>query len=216
MAFNTKPVEGYQLKKNCKEEMHKANTKILKAEFIKGVVGDDYSLKDDLPQIAFFGRSNVGKSSVINSLVGRKNLVKVSKVPGKTREANFFRINNSFCFVDFPGYGYAKRSIKERNKMIKRIFWYVEHSNVKPEAVFLIIDSKVGLTVLDRDMIKILVENKHQVIIVANKIDKLKKVAREKQLSSIKEEMPYITVLPYSAKTKEGKDELIEKIMSFV
>ena len=81
---------------------------------------------------------------------------------------------------------------------------------------FLIIDSKVGLTVLDRDMIKILVENKHQIVIVANKIDRLKKIAREKQLSSIKEGMPYITILPYSAKTKEGKDELIEKIISFV
>ena len=190
--------------------------KILKAEFAKGVLGDDYSLRDNLPQIAFFGRSNAGKSSVINSLVDKKDLVKVSKVPGKTREANFFRINNSFYFVDFPGYGYAKRSIKDRNKTIKRIFWYVEHSNVRPKAVFLIIDAKVGLTVLDHEMIKILEENKHQVIIVANKIDKLGKIAAEKQLSFIQKEAPYTSVLPYSAKTKEGKGELIEKIMSFV
>ena len=98
--------------------------KISKAEFTKGVIGDDYSLKDNLPHVAFFGRSNAGKSSVINSLVGKKNLVKTSKIPGKTREANFFKINDSFYFVDFPGYGYAKRSISERNKMIKRIFWY--------------------------------------------------------------------------------------------
>jgi len=169
--------------------------KILKAEFAKGVIGDDYSLRDNLPQIAFFGRSNAGKSSVINSLVDKKDLVKVSKIPGKTREANFFRINNSFYFVDFPGYGYAKRSIKDRNKMIKRIFWYVEHSNVRPKAVFLIIDAKVGLTVFDHEIIKILEENKHQIVIVANKIDKLRKIAAEKQFSFIQKEAPYTPVL---------------------
>ena len=190
--------------------------KILKAEFVKGVIGDNYSLRDNLPQIAFFGRSNAGKSSVINSLVDKKDFVKVSKIPGKTREANFFRINNSFYFIDFPGYGYAKCSIKDRNKIIKRIFWYIKYSNVRPKVIFLIIDAKVGLTVLDYEMIKILEKNKHQVIIVANKIDKLGKIATEKQLSFIQKETPYISVLAYSAKTKEGKDELIEKIMSFI
>ena len=190
--------------------------KILKTEFAKGIIGDDYSLGDNLPQIVFFGRSNVGKSSVINSLVDKKDLAKVSKIPGKTREANFFRINDSFYFVDFPGYGYAKRSMKERNKIIKRIFWYVEFSSTRPKAVFLIIDVKAGLTILDREMIKILGENKHQVVIVANKIDKLGKIAGEKQLFSIQEEAPHVPILPYSAKTKEGKDELIKKIMSFV
>ncbi|HXK32368.1 MAG TPA: ribosome biogenesis GTP-binding protein YihA/YsxC [Candidatus Paceibacterota bacterium] len=190
--------------------------KISKAEFAKGVIGDDYGMKDNLPHIAFFGRSNVGKSSVINSLVGKKDLVKASKTPGKTREANFFRINDSFYFVDFPGYGYAKCSISERNKMIKRIFWYVEFSDARPKAVFLIIDANVGLTALDRDMIKILKENKHQIVIVANKIDKLAKASSEKQFSLIIKEIRNIPVLGYSARTNEGKDELIEKIASFV
>ncbi|PIP23315.1 MAG: ribosome biogenesis GTP-binding protein YsxC [Candidatus Nealsonbacteria bacterium CG23_combo_of_CG06-09_8_20_14_all_38_19] len=190
--------------------------KISKAEFAKGVIGDDYGMKDNLPHIAFFGRSNTGKSSVINSLVGKKDLVKASKMPGKTREANFFRINDSFYLVDFPGYGYAKRSILERNKMIKRIFWYVEFSNARPEAVFLIIDANVGLTALDRDMIKILEANEHQIVIVANKIDKLAKGAAEKQLSSIQKEAQDVPVLRYSAKTNEGKDELTKKIASFV
>jgi len=190
--------------------------KISKAEFAKGVIGDDYGMKDNLPHIAFFGRSNTGKSSVINSLVGKKDLVKASKMPGKTREANFFRINDSFYLVDFPGYGYAKRSILERNKMIKRIFWYVEFSNARPEAVFLIIDANVGLTALDRDMIKILEANEHQIVIVANKIDKLAKGAVEKQLSSIQKEAQDVPVLRYSAKTNEGKDELTKKIASFV
>ena len=190
--------------------------KISKAEFVKGVVGGDYGMKDNLPHIAFFGRSNAGKSSVINSLVGKKDLVKTSKTPGKTREANFFRINDSFYLVDFPGYGYAKRSISERNKIIKRILWYVEFSNTRPEAVFLIIDANVGLTDLDHEMIKILEVNKHQIVIVANKIDKLAKGTTEKQLSSIQKEARDIPVLGYSARTNEGKDELIKKIASFV
>jgi len=189
---------------------------ISKAEFAKGVIGDDYGLEGNLPHIAFFGRSNAGKSSVINSLVGKKDLVKASKVPGKTREANFFRINGSFYLVDFPGYGYAKRSISERNKIIKRIFWYVEFSDARPKAVFLIIDANVGLTALDRDIIKILEANKHQIVIVANKVDKLAKGVEGKQLSSIKKEARDIPVLRYSAKTNEGKDELTKKIASFV
>lgn len=186
------------------------------AEFAKGVIGDDYSTKDDLPQIAFFGRSNAGKSSVINSLVNKKDLAKASKVPGKTREANFFRINNAFYFLDFPGYGFAKCSIKERNKIIKRIFWYLERSNVRPKAVFLIIDAKVGLTALDHEMIKVLKENNHQIVIVANKVDKLGKTALEKQLLSIQEKALDMPVLKYSAKTKEGKEELIKKITSLI
>ena len=190
--------------------------KISKVEFVKGVIGDDYGMEDNLPHIAFFGRSNTGKSSIIKSLVGKKNLVQVSKTPGKTREANFFRINDHFYLVDFPGYGYAKRSILERNKMIKRIFWYVEFSKTRPKAVFLIIDANVGLTVLDRDMIKTLKANRHQIVIIANKIDKLSKVAAEKNLSLIQEGALYMPVLGYSAKTKEGQDELIEKIASFL
>jgi len=192
------------------------NMKISKSEFTKSVIGDDYGIEDNLPHISFFGRSNAGKSSVLNSLVGKKDLVKASKVPGKTREANFFRINGSFYLVDFPGYGYAKRSISDRNKMIKRIFWYVEFSKARPKAVFLIIDANVGLTVLDRDMIKILKANKHQIVIVANKIDKLARAVVEKQLSSIQKEAQDLPVLRYSAKTNEGKDELTNKIASFV
>ncbi len=189
---------------------------IKKSEFIKGIIGDDYSLKDELPQIAFFGRSNAGKSSVINSLIGKKNLVKTSKTPGKTKEANYYRINDSFYFVDFPGYGYAKCSKKERNKMIKRIFWYLENCKVKPQVVFLITDAKVGLTDLDREMINVLKENNHRIIVIANKIDKLKKVAGENREALLKEELPEIPILLYSAKTKKGKEEFLEKISNFI
>ncbi len=186
---------------------------ILKAEFVKGVIGGDYNIGDNLPHVAFFGRSNAGKSSVINSLAKRKKLVRVSKNPGETKEANFYKINDAFYLVDFPGYGYSKHSIKMRNRMTKRIFWYVESSNVKPKVVFLIIDIKVGLTNLDREMIKKLKENNHHINIVGNKIDKLGKVAREERVLKIKEEEPKIQVLLYSAKTKEGREELVETIL---
>lgn len=188
--------------------------KLFEGEFVKGVIGNDYKTKDGFPQIAFFGRSNAGKSSVINSLTNRKNLAKSSKTPGKTREANFFRMDDSFYLVDFPGYGYAKRPVKERDKIIKRIFWYL--SNEKPRAVFLIIDSKVGLTLLDREMIKVLKKNNHQIVIVANKADKLSKEALLKQLLMIEKELPEVLILPYSSRTKEGREKLIEKIISFI
>jgi GTP-binding protein len=190
--------------------------KILKAEFVKGVIGDDYGMKDQLPHIAFFGRSNAGKSSVINSLTGRKDLAKANKRPGKTTEANFFRINGSFYLVDFPGYGYARLPIEERNKIIKRIFWYIEEAPARPRAVFLVIDVNVGLTKLDKDMVIILKTNGHKFIIVANKIDKLSKGALGKQIAKIQKEAGEAPILPYSAKTNEGRDQLIEKIESFV
>jgi GTP-binding protein len=190
--------------------------KITKSEFVKGVIGDDYAMKDKLPHVAFLGRSNAGKSSVISSLVGKKDFAKANKMPGKTRVANFFRINGFFYLVDFPGYGYARRSIEERNKMMKRIFWYIESSPARPKIVFMIIDANVGLTTLDKDMIIILKTNGHQIIIVANKIDKLSKTAADKQILLIQKEAQDVSVLRYSAKTNQGKEELTEKIASFL
>ena len=187
---------------------------IIKSEFAKGVIGNDYSTLDNLPQVAFLGRSNVGKSSVINSLTGKKNLVRSSKIPGKTIEANFFLMNDSFYLVDFPGYGYAKRSIAERNKMVKRIFWYLEYSGVRPKVVFLIIDANVGLTKLDIEMLQTINRNKYNVVVVANKIDKLSKIKRAEKISSITKDAESMKVLEYSAKTEEGKEGLLE-ILNF-
>ena len=190
--------------------------KILKAEFAKGVIGGDYSTDDNLPQIAFLGRSNSGKSSVINSLTGKKDLVRSSKVPGKTIEANFFCINDSFYLVDFPGYGFARRSIDERNRMVKRIFWYLELSNVRPRAIFLIIDANVGFTKLDWEMLKVINENKHNIIIIANKVDKLSRIKRTEKILAIVKEASGMQVLEYSAKTNEGKEKLFDKIEEFL
>src|SRR6266516_2479045 len=98
--------------------------KITSARFIRGIIGTNDILFDGLPQIAFVRRSNVGKSSVINSLTNRKDLVKVGKKPGKTTEINFFLINERFYFVDLPGYGYARLTPAEREKIRKRMLWY--------------------------------------------------------------------------------------------
>lgn len=190
--------------------------KVFKAEFARGIIGGDYSSADNFPHVAFLGRSNSGKSSVINSLTGQKNLVRSSKVPGKTIEANFFRINDSFYLADFPGYGFARRSIADRNRMLKRIFWYLEFSNVKPKAVFLVIDANVGLTKLDWEMIQVIKKNNHHIVIIANKVDKMVKSKRAEKIAAIVEEARGIPVLEYSAKTNEGEGELLKKIENFL
>ena len=188
--------------------------KIKTAEFVKGVIGDDYSMGDARPQIAFLGRSNVGKSSVINSLLGRKKLVRSSATPGKTREANYFLVNDKFYFVDFPGYGYAKISHKDRDKLIKRILWYIQYSNIQPVLVVLILDIKVGITEYDKEMIQILKENKHDVILVANKVDKLKQGEVEKYSKKIKQDAGDIDIVLFSAKTGKGRDILLQEVQN--
>ena len=186
--------------------------KINKSEFVKGVIGDDYRMNDALPAVSFLGRSNVGKSSVINSLTGRKKLAQSSKNPGKTQQANFFKINDAFYLIDFPGYGYAKKSINERNKMIKRIFWYLESFKPKPKIIFLIIDVKVGLTELDRDMIDIIIEKNHKLVVLANKSDKPTKDLVDSQIKTIEKEIKNIKILKYSAKTNDGREDVLKLI----
>ena len=200
----------------CGGFRYSVDMEITKAEFIKGVIGDDYSLGESIPQAVFFGRSNVGKSSVINSLVNRKDLVRSSKKPGKTREANFFLVNDKFYFVDFPGYGYAKCSQKDRDKLIKRILWYIQYAEERPDVVVLIVDIQVGITVLDEEMLKTLKDNKHETIIVANKIDKLNQKDLAKKLDNIKKQAPSFYIFPFSAKTKKGREKLLSEIFEYL
>jgi|CXWL01.1.fsa_nt_gi GTP-binding protein len=182
-------------------------TKIHSAEFLKGIIGTDVILTDGVPEIAFVGRSNVGKSSVINSLVNRKDLVKTSNRPGKTTEINFFGINTKKCyFVDLPGYGYAKRSPKEKESIEKLILWYLMYSNATIARVVLILDSKAGLTAFDEEMIRVLREKRYPLVIVANKIDKLNQKETVAQLRAIKEAAHEATVIAYSATTATVKE----------
>lgn len=189
-------------------------TKINSAEFLKGIIGTDVIMADGVPEVAFVGRSNVGKSSVINSLVNRKGLVKTSSRPGKTTEINFFGINNKKgYFVDLPGYGYAKRPPREKEKIEKLILWYLMYSNAPIFKVVLILDSKAGLTDFDQEMIRVVREHGYPLLIVANKIDKLNQKETVAQLRAIKEAAKEAVVFPYSAVTSKGSDLLLQKVL---
>ncbi|MBL7053141.1 MAG: YihA family ribosome biogenesis GTP-binding protein [Candidatus Portnoybacteria bacterium] len=186
--------------------------KIKTAEFIKGIIGTNEIIENKEPQVAFVGRSNVGKSSVINSLVDRKNLVKSSSIPGKTQQINFFLINGKTYFVDLPGYGFIKISLKRKEKIRRMILWYLFRSEIKFKKVVLIIDAKVGLSEFDKEMLNLLNKNDFPVVLVANKVDKLKKSEVFKRIKVIQEVIGDNTVIPYSAKTKKGQKELLDEI----
>lgn len=188
--------------------------KIESADFMKGIRGTDDILYDGRPQIAFFGRSNVGKSSVINSLANRNNLVKVGKKPGKTTEINFFLINRQFYFVDLPGYGYALLDPKAKEKIKKLIYWYLTYSEARITKAVLVLDIKVGLTNFDKETVEIFREHGHPYIVVANKMDKLNQRETVRQIDFIHKACPDAQVVPYSAETKEGRELLLEKLLS--
>ena len=179
---------------------------ISSAKFIKGIIGTDDLLYDGRFQVAFMGRSNVGKSSLINSLTGKNKLARSSSSPGKTIRMDFFLINDTCYFVDFPGYGYAKSSRVERDRLEKMMLWYLLFSEVKNRLVVLVIDAKVGMTAFDQELIKRLRETNTNHIIVANKMDNVARQERYKQPSE---------VIAYSSKETIGQDELRKKIFSY-
>jgi len=189
-------------------------TKIFSAQFLKGVVGSEGLPDGNLPQIAFVGRSNVGKSSLINSLTGKKDLAISSSTPGRTLQLNFFLIDEGVYFVDLPGYGYSKISLKQAEKMRKMIMWYLEHNEKRPEKVVLIIDGNVGPTKHDLEMMELLQENEYDAIVVANKMDKVKNSELIKKQRNIAENLNTENIVYYSAKTGKGKEELLQKIFA--
>lgn len=185
------------------------------AQFIRGVIGSHNLLVDEKPQISFIGRSNVGKSTVINALVGQKNLVRSSSTPGKTQEINFFLIDEKAYFVDLPGYGYAKTGAKQREKLRKLILWYFISGEAPVAKAALIIDAKAGLRDFDREMISILREYKHPFLVIANKIDKLNQKELHRSLTKIMEEVgDFAEIFPFSAKTGRGKEKLLTALLN--
>jgi len=186
--------------------------KIISAKFVRGISGEDKIFDNNIPQIAFIGRSNVGKSSTINSLVGQKNLAKASSTPGRTQEINVFMINDRLYLVDLPGYGFAKLSKQDRQWLQELINWYFFSPKHQQRRVALIIDAEIGPTVDDLEMIQALDEHRKEVVIVANKVDKIKKSEYKRQLESIKAKVGSHQVFPYSAKTGAGGKELSEAL----
>lgn len=183
------------------------------SEFIKGAIGTNPIFTDEVPQVAFVGRSNVGKSSVINSLVNKKDLVKTGKKPGKTTEINFFSINHKIYFVDLPGYGYASGGKQQIEKIRKMIIWYLTESGARPATVVLIIDIKAGITEFDLDMLNILREQGHPYLIVANKVDKLNQKELAKQLKSIREASGEEDIITYSATNRMSPRVILDRIL---
>lgn len=184
---------------------------IKSAEFVKGIIGTDSILGDKHPQIAFVGRSNVGKSSVINSLVLSKGLVKSSSTPGKTKEINFFLINKKFYFVDLPGYGFARMGAKGAEKIRKLILWYLGSGESKVSLVVLIVDLGVKPMPHDKEMADILRAENINFVVVGNKVDRLNQAERSHSMKVVKAAFG-ADVIPYSARTKAGREVLLEAI----
>ena len=162
------------------------------------------------PEVAFAGKSNVGKSSLINSMVNRKALARTSAQPGKTQTINFYNINESIYLVDLPGYGYAKVPQSEKEKWGKMIERYLHTSKVL-KAVFLLVDIRHDPSANDKMMYDWVVHNGYNPIIIATKMDKLKRSQIQKNLKAIKTGLnlrPGSIMIPFSAETKQGRDEI--------
>lgn len=185
------------------------------AHFVQSVVGSHNIIDDEKPQIAFVGRSNVGKSSLINMLTGQKSLVRSSSTPGKTQMINYFLVNEEIYFVDLPGYGYAKLGMKYREKLRKLILWFFVSGEIVITKTVLIVDAKIGLQEFDREMIGVLEQYNHPFIVVANKCDKLNQKTLHHALVNIQSELPEdVIIVPASASKSRGRQEILDEIMS--
>lgn len=165
-------------------------------------------------EIAFAGKSNVGKSSLINALMNRKSLARTSAQPGKTQTINFYNINDELYFVDLPGYGYAKVSEQEKAKWGKMIEKYLHQSKML-QAVFLLIDIRHEPSANDKQMYEWILSNGFHPIIIATKLDKIKRSQIQKQIKIVKEGLGVekdTIVIPFSAETKQGREEIYDLI----
>ncbi len=190
---------------------------VIKSAQLETVCGVTSKLpKNKELEIAFAGKSNVGKSSLINGLLNRKALARTSSQPGKTQTINFYRINDAFYFVDLPGYGYAKVSVSEREKWGKMIERYL-HTSENLVLVFLLIDIRHEPSANDKMMYDWIVHNGFTPVVIATKLDKIKRSQLQKNLKGIrtKLEMPKEDIIfPYSALSKQGREEILDYIES--
>ena len=173
---------------------------------------------NDKPEVAFAGKSNVGKSSLINVLMNRKSLARTSAQPGKTQTINFYNVNDALYFVDLPGYGYAKVSESIKAKWGKMIEDYL-HKSKQLKRVFLLIDIRHAPSENDRIMYDWIVKNGYVPVIVATKLDKINRSQVQKQLKLIKETLQVVegtVLIPFSAQTRQGRDEIYEILDSIL
>lgn len=188
---------------------------IQRAEFVRSAAGAKDFPRDPLPQVAFAGRSNVGKSSVINRLLNRKNFARVGSAPGKTTHINYFRIDDKLYLVDLPGYGYAKVSQQEKERWAGLIQSWFDDRTLMSLGI-LIVDARHKPTANDVTMAEYFKAAEKPWAVVANKLDKLKKSEIEPNLALIREtlELPEIVkVIPFSAEKGTGREELLRIIL---
>ena len=186
---------------------------VIKNVNLETVCGITSKLPDnELPEIAFAGKSNVGKSSLINALMNRKAYARISAKPGKTQTINFYNINEAVYLVDLPGYGYAKVSEQEKIQWGQLIERYL-HGSKQLKAVFLLIDIRHDPSANDKMMYDWIVAQGYNPIIIATKLDKIKRSQIQKPVKPINEGLkpqPGTVVIPFSAETKQGREEIWE------
>lgn len=186
-----------------------------KAEFIRSAALSKDFIRDGLPQVAFAGRSNVGKSSVINRLLNRKNFARVGGEPGKTVHVNYFRIDEKLYLVDLPGYGYAKVSQAEKDRWARLIQSWFDDPELLTLGV-LIVDARHKPTADDKVMCDYFKSTGRSFVVVANKLDKLRKSEIEPNLALIRETLDLssaVKVIPFSAEKGTGREELLGVIV---
>ncbi len=187
-------------------------------QFILSAAGPKDFIRDALPQVAFAGRSNVGKSSVINRLLGRRNLARVGAAPGKTTHINYFRVDNAFYLVDLPGYGYAKVSQAERDRWARLMEGYFAAPGLMTYGV-MVVDARHKPTENDRTMAQWYRDAGCPFAVAANKLDKLKKSEIAPNLQLIRDTLELgeeVPVVPFSAEKGDGKQELLQLIFSSI
>mgnify|MGYP000587162633 FL=1 len=192
---------------------------IIKQAELETVCGITSKLPENaFPEVAFAGKSNVGKSSLINGLLNRKSLARTSSQPGKTQTINFYKVNGDLYLVDLPGYGYAKVSNEIKAKWGRMIENYL-HGSKQLKAVFLLVDIRHEPSANDKDMYQWIVAQGYEPVIIATKLDKIKRSQVQKQIKTLKEGLkllPGTQLIPFSAETKQGRDEIWDVICSFV
>ncbi len=188
---------------------------VIKNINLETVCGITSRLPDnELPEIAFAGKSNVGKSSLINALMNRKSYARISATPGKTQTINFYNINEELYLVDLPGYGYAKVSEQEKAQWGKLIERYL-HGSSQLRAVFLLIDIRHEPSANDKMMYDWIINQGFEPIIIATKLDKLKRSQIQKHVKMVKKGLnlvPGTKIIPFSSVTKQGRDEIWELV----
>ncbi len=191
---------------------------VIRSVALETVCGVTSKLPENtLPEIAFAGKSNVGKSSLLNALINRKNLARTSSQPGKTQTINFYNLNNEMYLVDLPGYGYANVSVSVKEKWGKMIEKYLRTSK-QLKAVFLLIDIRHEPSANDVQMYNWVISTGYDPIIICTKLDKINRSQIQKQLKIIREKLgakKETVMIPFSAETKQGRDE-IYKLMDAI